>query len=345
MLYFTTYFDKNYLSKGIALYKSLKEQCLSLSFELHVLCLDNFTFEYFQDKMDEYPEVKALKLTELEERDVELRLCKPSRSIIEFYFTLSPCLPLFLLEKYNIPHICSLDADILFLDNPKPLFNYLSEYSIIITPHKFSSEIKSLEKQGVFNVSFQIFKNDKTGIECLRIWRNECIGWCGDYLDERNERFADQKYLDKWPELFKGKVKILNDNVSGLAPWNLNNFQVQKRGGLFYSENERIIFYHFHHFKFFNSKLASNGFYIYKVKNQKGVNKLYLEYWKKIKNNNDILGLKKDTPIRYKDNNSILIKILNENSIYFKILDRTLINIQLHKLPIILKKILIKLNA
>ena len=102
-------------------------------------------------------------------------------------------MPLYVLKKYDLTHICSLDADILFLDTPKSLFDYLNDYSIIITPHKFSEEITGLVEYGIYNVSFQIFKNDETGRKCLQHWRTQCIDWCRDEFDEINNRFADQK--------------------------------------------------------------------------------------------------------------------------------------------------------
>jgi len=213
MLHFTTYFDKNYLSRGLVLIESLQQQ--TPEFELYVLCLDDFTSEYFRVNQLQYPQIVVVSLSDIEKEDTQLLACKGNRSTIEYYFTLSPCLPLFLLKKYTLPHICSLDADIKFYASPVALFD-LSQHSIVITPHKFSPEIKHKERSGKNNVSFQIFKNDAVGISCLELWREQCIEWCKDELDIENDRFADQKYLDNWEEKYDPNIKILNDNVTGI---------------------------------------------------------------------------------------------------------------------------------
>lgn len=341
MFHFTTYFDKNYLSRGLVLLDSLRENCTS--FELFVLCLDNFTFQYFENNAKKYPEVKFISLDEIEENDDDLKKCKQNRSTIEYYFTLSPCLPLFLLNKYHLPHICSLDADILFLNKVSSLFEYLNEYSIIITPHKFSKEIKSLEKFGFFNVSFQIFKNDETGISCLNEWKSQCINWCRDYYDEEQNFFADQKYLDSWPILYNKKLKILDDNISGIAPWNLNNCKLVYKNNVFYSNSEKLIFYHFHHFKQISNKWATNGFYLYKVKRQKVIDKLYFQYWQKLKKYAYLLDIKKDDSSRQSTNFKVIEKIIDENTVYFKLTKRKLFFFNFFWIPSIVKRLIYKI--
>jgi len=341
VLHLTTYFDKNYLSRGLVLYESIKEH--EKEFELYILCLDDFTLEYFANNELKFPEVRTISLYELEASDPRLKNCKTNRSLIEYYFTLSPCLPLYLLKKYSLPHICSLDADILLLDSPKVLFYYLNNYSIIITPHKFSEEIKELVTWGKYNVSFQVFKNDETGLTCLEYWRNQCIDWCGDFFDEDNDRFADQKYLDNWPALYPGKVKVLDDNTSGLAPWNLNNFKITLKENRFYSNGEGIIFYHFHHFRSFNKSWSSNGFDLYFVNHRKTIGKLYMMYWNKLKKANAILKVFQEQSVRtgYPDN--LWLSIFNENVVYFNVFNKRLVYLNLTKLPVIIKRILIKL--
>ena len=96
MLHFTTFFDKNYLSRGLVLIESLQKY--TSKFELYVLCLDDFTMEYFNKHKSQYPEIITLTLNDVEKQDQELFACKENRSTIEYYFTLSPCLPLFLLK-------------------------------------------------------------------------------------------------------------------------------------------------------------------------------------------------------------------------------------------------------
>lgn len=342
MLYFTAYLDKNYLSRGLVLYGSLKEK--AVQFELHLLCLDEFTLEYFKNGSGNYPEIICLKLSDLYEYDSELKKCRYNRSKIEFYFTLSPCLPLYLLKKWNLPHICSLDADILFFDSPIPLFNYLNQYSVIITPHKFSDGIRGLEKYGRFNVSFQIFKNDETGVSVLQQWRAQCIDWCGDQYDEINDRFADQKYLDRWPELFPNKIKVLDDNISGIAPWNLNRYQLEKRENEFYSNNKMIIFYHFHGFRLITKSIASNGMYPYKVDFNGVIGEIYLTYWIRLNKVNESLGILSENSTRYVYPNNIWERVFAENYIFFSFLNLKLYFLNLGKLPKIVKYILVEIK-
>lgn len=341
MLHFTTFFDKNYLSRGLVLIESLQKH--TSKFELYVLCLDDFTIQYFNRNKHQYPEIITLTLSDVEEQDQELLACKGNRSTIEYYFTLSPCLPLFLLNKYELSHICSLDADIKFYDSPDTLFD-LNNYSIVITPHKFSQEIKYKEKNGKNNVSFQIFKNDQVGISCLELWRKQCIDWCKDEIDIENDRFADQKYLDNWEQKYAPKIKVLNDNVSGLASWNLNNYVITKKEALFYSNDERIIFYHFHHNKFLKKRWATNGFKGYQVRNQEGINEIYNDYWNNIIKFNQLLEIKKEVYIRTNTlSKKLLLVLLDEQTVFFRISKNTIIPVNFSKIPFKIRNIIKKI--
>lgn len=323
--------------------ESLQKQ--SKEFELYLLCLDDSTFSYFKVNKSQYPQVKTIVLSAIEKEDDELLSCKTNRSTIEYYFTLSPCLPLYLLKKFNLPHICSLDADIKFYASPQPLFDYLIDSSMIITPHKFSKEIGHLVKYGKNNVSFQIFKNDECGLQCLELWRKQCIDWCKDLLDEINGRFADQKYLDNWETLYLNKVKVLNDNISGLAPWNLNNYKITIRNNKFYSNNERIIFYHFHHNKFFNKRWITNGFNQYLVNYQKNYLKLYKNYWINVEKHAKRINHNSENLIRTKNIVSLEKTLFNEKTVFLNLNKFCTIYLDFRALNPIVRKILFKIYA
>ena len=297
------------------------------------MCLDDETKSFFEQNRQSYKNVRVITLFELEEYDEALKSVKATRSIIEYYFTLSPCLPIYILEKFQVPHICSMDADILMLANPENLFKYLQNSSIVITPHKFSAELRAKEKYGIYNVSFQIFKNDKVGMACLQKWREQCIAWCGDYVDSDTGFFADQKYLDQWPEDYKENVTILDDEVSGLAPWNINRFKISYQHNTFYSNGKPIIFYHFHGFRFFTKKWASNDFNGYLVKRSKEIHQLYLYYWNEINETNFSLNLTASKSIRNFLNMDTIDRILNANGVYYKPSLNWMFEMNFSKLP------------
>lgn len=342
MLYFTTFFDRNYLSRGLVMYESLKTVC-SEPFTLFIVALDEFTIEFFSIRKTDFPEVIALPLSVLEKADPELLACKPNRSVISYYFTLSPGIPLFMLKKFDLPHICSLDADIVFYSDPTPVFNYLSNHSIIITPHKFSKENRHKIIWGTYNVSFQIFRNDVTGLACLEKWREQCINWCDDWFDQEHNRFADQKYLDQWPLLYKNSLKVLDDTICGLATWNLNNYCLSRQNGTYLSNGHPIIFYHFHGLKFLSNSWVETGFSSYKTKVNAVINRMYKDYILKLIHKKEYYQLSGIRHIREKNQPELLSRILFESQAYFVGKSGTIITVAFWILPVIIKKIIIKI--
>jgi hypothetical protein len=310
-MFFATLFDKNYISRGITLYKSLKDTCLD--FKLFILALDDFTYDFIENL--NFNDIILIRLTDLENFDSKLASIKKNRTVIEYYFTISPCLPLYILNKYKTKHICTLDADLYFYSSPEELFNKLNDHSVIITPHKFSQFHIGLEKYGLFNVSFQIFKNNNIAINCLEIWRNDCLNYCKDVVIE-NDNFADQKYLDKWPNLLKNELFILNDHLSGIAPWNIENYKLTYSNKIFLSSNEKVIFYHFHDFKIFNNHFFSDNLTKFGYK-KNNLNLLYKDYFKE-----NIYFLKKynlqfNSSTRFVENKNVFLKLIKFQNVFF----------------------------
>ena len=281
MTHFCTLFDKNYLSRGLALHESLTQQ--TSDFLMFILCLDEFTYTYL--KGQSLANVALIPIAELEKNDKALAHCRHNRELVEYYFTISPCLPLYLLKKYpSIPSICSIDADLYFYQNPIDILKPFNDYSILITSHNFSPDIgKHWYDTGIYNVCFQAFRNNAVGLDCLENWRKDCINWCCNHYDARNDRFADQKYLEKWTTLYGDKLMVLENATSNVAIWNVNQFALSSTQKGIFSNNQPLVFYHFSNVKIVNAYLIQCGFYWPQTKTNKVLlHDIYLPYIKKL---------------------------------------------------------------
>jgi hypothetical protein len=272
MLHFATLFDINYLTRGLALYQSMQKHISE--FTLYVLALDDNVTSFFADSG--YSNIRTIHLTDIEKKYPELIKAKNNRSIVEYYFTLSPVLPLYLLEtNSDIDFITTLDADIYFFSSPEPIFTEFKKYSILITKHDFTDNLKELEKYGKYNVSFQSFRNNKTGIKCLKKWKKQCVEWCYDKYED--DKFADQKYLDNWKKDFE-EVMEIGGNGAGIAPWNIAKYDLTIRKKTVNSNNSKLIFYHFHGLRFITKSIIKHSLDIYKVPQNKTIKIIYKKY-------------------------------------------------------------------
>ncbi len=240
---FCTYFDRHYLVRGLAMYESLRAHCAGL--RLWVLCMDAASFDTLRKLA--LPDIVPIALGTLEAADSDLLATKPTRSMVEYYFTCTPCLPLFLF-KYapEIDTLTYLDADLFFFGDPGSIREETKRGSIGIIEHRFPPHLKALERAGRFNVGWLSFRRDADGLACLREWRLQCLDWCYDVPD--GERYADQKYLDRWPDRFRS-VAIVQHRGANVAPWNVMNYRVSARNGRPFVDDQPLLFFHFHGLK------------------------------------------------------------------------------------------------
>lgn len=243
MFYFCTYFDSNYLIKGLMLYRSLV--CHAMPFRLSVLCFDDLSYEILQKLA--LPEVDPISLRDFEEGDEELLQAKGDRSQIEYYFTCTPSLPLYILRNCpEIDIITYVDADLFLFSDLSPIYQELDKGSVLIVGHRFPPRLRFWEAYGIYNVGLVSFRRDDWGLKCLHWWRNRCLEWCYDCVEDG--RFADQKYLDDWPTRFPGVV-VLQYKGAGLAPWNVENYSLRSENGQVLVDSQPLVFFHFHGLK------------------------------------------------------------------------------------------------
>jgi SAM-dependent methyltransferase len=238
---FCTLFDVNYLPRGLVLYRSLERHCPD--FRLRVFCMDAETKQIL-DRL-RLPCLAAIGLDELEAHDRELLAVKPTRTQVEYCWTATPAVCAYALEtEPELEAITYLDADLMFFRDPEPIWQELGNDSVLIVPHRYAPQWQAHEEtSGIYNVEFMTFRRDKRGLEALHWWRDRCLEWC--YFRFEDGKMGDQKYLDDWPQRFAG-VHVLEHPGGGLAPWNVDQYDLARRNGSVLVDDRELVFYHYH---------------------------------------------------------------------------------------------------
>lgn len=286
MFNFCTLFDSNYLSRGIAMYKSLSRYCKG--FHLYVFAFNSKVFEVLQKFNLSNTTIISLKQFE----DEALLKVKKERSRVEYLWTCSSSIILYVLENYKVDSCTYLDADLYFFNSPKVLIDEIGNNSVIITRHRYTPKYDQSTTSGIYCVQFITFKNNKNGLEVLNWWRNACVDWC--YTRCEDGKFADQKYLDDWTVRFE-RIHELKHLGGGLAPWNVQQYDFFIRNTKLFGREKKTkkefeaIFYHFHGLKFLNGNKVDLGGYEISKEVINIFYKPYLKHLEKIKR--DILSI------------------------------------------------------
>jgi len=278
MLNFCTLFDSVYLSRGLAMYESLKVHCES--FHLYIFAFDDKSLTVLKSLALENVTVISLK----EFEDAELLKVKPTRSRAEYCWTCSSSTILYVLNHYNVESCTYIDSDLYFFSSPKILFDEMGDHSIFITPHNYTPKYDQSKKTGIYCVQFVAFKKNEQGLKALNWWRNACIEWCYNRIE--NGKFGDQKYLDDWTERFEG-VHVCRNLGAGVAPWNMQQYDFHTNNNEIHGiekttgKHFKLIFFHFHSLTFVNSSFFSPRPYY--ERNLSALELIFKPYIKKIK--------------------------------------------------------------
>ncbi|WKZ25979.1 MAG: glycosyl transferase [bacterium] len=240
---YCTYFDKGFLTKGLALHASLIKY--NPDAKLWVLAFDKYTEDVLR-KM----KLKGVTVVPLREfEDKELLAIKDTRTKVEYIWTTTPSWPLYIFKKSpKTMYVCYLDADEYFYSNPQIIIDEAYKGSMLAVEHRYLKGMERLiVEDGQFNVAVNVFKNDSTGIKCLKRWRNQCLDWC--YWRFEDGKLGDQLYLNEWPRLY-GKKLVISKNIGvNVAPWNHSQYKVRKVKSDIYINKTKLVCYHFHQFQ------------------------------------------------------------------------------------------------
>jgi len=253
---FCTLFDSNYRTKGLVLHQTLMHHMPDA--HLYILCLDDPLYGLLSILKPE--NTTLIRLDDF--LDPALRSKKNSRTYTEWVWTMTPSLPLYILRAYpHLKEIAYVDADIAFFHHLQPMYDEIGDAPCMVIPHRFPPGKEKLEN-GKYNVSLVWWRNTPRMIDLLQTWRGQCLDWC-HYWPDTSGRFADQGYLNDWPE--EWDAHVLQHHGCNLAPFNMGQYEYryldfpapgrEPEICIYTSLTEeqvtgyKLIFFHFHEFQ------------------------------------------------------------------------------------------------
>lgn len=252
MINFCTLFDSYYLDKGIALYKSLER--VSDDFTLYIFCFDDKSFEVLNKLNFKH----AVILHHSSFETPELLVKKAERSKAEYCWTCTSVIIEYVLDNFDVDSCTYLDSDLYFYYDPQILFDEILEANAdaVIVEHRFKNNAygkKLEERNGKYCVEFNYFRQTDKSRKILNWWKERCFEWCYDIPEP--DRMGDQKYLNKFKDLFTG-VHELQYLGGGVAPWNLEQYNLKQQNGYNIIMNDskmgdfHLVFYHFQNIRY-----------------------------------------------------------------------------------------------
>jgi len=234
--HYCTYLDHNYVPRVLVMAASLGG--CGARFRLHVLCLSELCARMLTELA--VPELELIRLEAVERRYPELLGVKPTRSTIEYYFTLTPFVPAYCFDRDPaLGEITYLDSDLCFFADPQAIFDVIGERSIGIVPQHLSHYWSFAVKFGRFNVGWITYRRTEQGLRCVSDYCRDCLAWCFERLE--GDRFSDQKYLDRWPDAYRDLAVIEHKGVN-VASYNVDAYAVAERDGRIWCDDEPLIF-------------------------------------------------------------------------------------------------------
>lgn len=257
---YCTLFDRNYLTRGLALHCSLIRHCSD--FMLVVLCLDEVTHDALTTLG--LPRIALVSIESLESTDEDLRKARRNRTPVEYYFTCKPVLMTRTLQMFPASdRVTYLDADLYYFCSPEQFEKTYADSSVALTPHGFPSRLEDRSQYGQYNAGWVSVSADTEGRRFLDWWRARCIEWCR--LEVDGDRFGDQKYLDQVPKLFVNAQSIDYPGAN-VAPWNLDDLQLTDSPDGLRVDGVPLIFFHFHGVRRVIYRMYDSGLYGYGVR-------------------------------------------------------------------------------
>ena len=245
--YYCSTFSKGYAYRGLLLYNSLLRW--DQDFHFFMICLDDEVKKLY-DQMN-LKKATLLSMADIEKDDRQLLAVKETRNEQEYAWTSKASVMLYILKHFReTDHILWLDGDTFFFSSPEPIFAEWGSDSILLTEERWGkADQYKIDRYGRFNTGLMGFKKDEHALQCLNWFRNRLLEWC--YNKYENNLWSDQVYVNDWLERFNHVGVIKNMGVNVTPPIIMDN-EVTKNGNHVYVDGDRLIFYHFTKFTYYD---------------------------------------------------------------------------------------------
>jgi hypothetical protein len=249
-----TSINTNYIDKAAVLWDSLKAE----SFEIEII---TFLVEPKLSQEENDSLINLLKESSfpgsaysIYDLPEEWALILQEKSVVESCTAIKASATNFLLDM-DTELVIYFDPDILLYSDISHLIFELRKNSVSLTPHLLtpptnadgihSNEIFGSLRFGVFNLGFFAFTNTLDSKEVLAWWNSRLIKYCESKPE--SGIFTDQKWFDMSPAYFP-QISPLRHPGYNVGPWNIENRSLSFSDGIYCSEGEPLIFFHFSSF-------------------------------------------------------------------------------------------------
>ena len=237
-----TIIAKNYISFARTLAQSFLTH--HPDYKFYVLIVDEFA-EYVQPADESF---EIIALADLNIPDPE-RLCF-RYDVKELCTAVKADLLSFLLKEKSIFTLLYLDPDILVTANLDQLYEQLSTFDIILTPHLDKDypadgllpDDGFILRAGQFNLGFIGVNSSENACAFLNWWKTKLYENC--VVDLLSGYFVYQKFIDFVP-LFFANFLVERDTGYNVAYWNLHSRKLTKANGTWRCNNRLLYFFHF----------------------------------------------------------------------------------------------------
>ena len=161
--------------------------------------------------------------------------------------------------EHGYEKVIYLDPDILTFSSMNVVFDYLDNYSAVVTPHivipdesnAFENNDLNLLHSGVYNFGFIALKNTSQCKKIINWWGNRLQDYCFD--DRTKDLYTDQKWGEFLTCYLGNDILVTKNKGLNLAPWNFHERRVINRNNELFvcsrneepQKEEKLIFVHY----------------------------------------------------------------------------------------------------